>query len=418
MSPFEIIVFVDIPDPDNILMVAEIIIAYPDKRIAIVPSPRILDLSVARYGDDFDPIKKVVGLKRMALPIESATEIPDVPRHLKRWFYIDANLSDPDVNHDTRLYVQVSVLRIVETLQRLNIDRKRYDIFWDSSLLETLKRPDMRHAFHVHDFKYNFNEREMEMYKRAIKSSPEGGVEHRMDLRHVIDLYIKRIEAGLGRTESEILKNFEDLIKANLTTKATLIIGGPFTEALRYLRQTSKPPKEVIGMGGSMTGDRNLFNDIQFNFWKDLSSARGFLRHVKEHRISLYMVPTECVKGIPKGPQCPFEFKWDDYAAILKHKPVLYGIIKEYMQDTGRTDLYPAFDWITAIAATRKDIFEWEKVRFVLKNMKEGGKIHFRHASEDSSSTIRMAMGNYEEMEHHRQTVLDQMRKTVNGGSH
>ena len=67
--PFKCVVFIDLPDPDNILMVLHAIRSFSKQKIAIVLSPRILDLSVPRYGGEFDSTKKEVGFEKMALPI-------------------------------------------------------------------------------------------------------------------------------------------------------------------------------------------------------------------------------------------------------------------------------------------------------------------------------------------------------------
>jgi len=56
--PFECVVFIELPDPDNILMVLHMIRSFPKEQIAVVLSPRIPDLSVPRYGDELDSIKK------------------------------------------------------------------------------------------------------------------------------------------------------------------------------------------------------------------------------------------------------------------------------------------------------------------------------------------------------------------------
>src|SRR5512141_1867833 len=54
----EHIVFVDIPDTDNVLMAFQILRVFPDEHIAIVLSPRPVDLRVHRYGAKFDDLCK------------------------------------------------------------------------------------------------------------------------------------------------------------------------------------------------------------------------------------------------------------------------------------------------------------------------------------------------------------------------
>jgi hypothetical protein len=57
---YQTIIFIDIPDPDNILMALQALLDSTG-RVAIVLSPRIVDLSAARYGPDFAKIKEKVG---------------------------------------------------------------------------------------------------------------------------------------------------------------------------------------------------------------------------------------------------------------------------------------------------------------------------------------------------------------------
>jgi len=62
-----------------------------------------------------------------------------------------------------------------------------------------------------------------------------------------------------------MLHSIKDLLQANnAVSDVTLIIGGPFTEALAYL-EGSQSPKEIVVMGRPIRGDRNTFK-VAFNF--------------------------------------------------------------------------------------------------------------------------------------------------------
>jgi hypothetical protein len=412
MSPYPVIVFIDVPDPDNLLMVLDVITNHPHDTVAIVLSPRIVDLSVPRYGQEFAAIRDAVGLEKMAIPIES-DDAMTVPDHLQHWFYKDANLSDPEVMQDTDVYMRTSSLRIAEILQKYGVLRTRYTIFWDERRLQTTKRPDMRHAFHVHDFSYNFNNEEMESYKQAIAQFRTRSLQLRVSLRRVIHTYMTRQvgELALMCTDDK-LNRFEKLVEANKDLQnAKLIIGGPFTEALAYLKGT-KTPDVIVVMAFSIRMDRNIFQNLQFNLWKDMQSAKGFVRFVQEKEIRLDIVPTEVCKGTEKH-TCPFELRLDDYDTILGEHSLLYHALKQYKQDTDGRKKYPAFDWIAAIAATNPSIFQWRLVTLRMKSFRGVENIYVEEVDEDEGSTIRMAWDDYVFMRGQRKALKKRMCKTA-----
>lgn len=409
MPPYNIVIFIDIPDPDNILMVLDVLRRHPQEHIAIVLSPRIVDLSAPRYGDNFGAIKKQAGfeIKEMALPIESDEK--KIPEGLESWFYKDGTNADLEIRADSELYVRVSMFRLIEILQDYGLSSDRYSIFWDEQSLKTPMRPDMRHAFHVHDFTYNFNKKEMDMYKRNIENVYTRSHDLRKKLRRVIHIYMDRQRAIHVMEEVGVrLCSFEHLLKANeQLNDAFLIVGGPFTEALAYLKRT-RNPKRIVAMGASLTNDRNIFG-AQFNIWKDPKAAKEFFELVSDRQIQLYMVPTECVKGAP-GKPCPFELGLEEYKQILKEDSLLYRAIKQYTEDTGRDKLYPAFDWVTAIAATHLKIFRWNSV--TLDKEKGSGSIGFRNAK-GTATTIRIARNDDDSMRRNREWLINLMKETA-----
>jgi hypothetical protein len=412
MLPYPVIVFIDIPDPDNLLMVLDVIINHPNDTIAIVLSPRVVDLSVPRYGQEFETIKDAVGLANMAIPIESDDALA-VPDHLQDWFYKDANTSDLEVMQDTLMYMRTSSLRIAEILQKYGVLRERYRIFWDEGRLQTAQRPDMRHAFHVHDFSYSFNNEEMKSYKQAIAHSRTRSLRLRVSLRRVIHTYMTRQVGELALTcTDDKLNKFEELVKANKDLKnARLIIGGPFTEALAYLKGT-RTPDRIVAMAFSIRMDRNIFQNLQFNLWKDMQSAEEFVGFVQKRKIKLDIVPTEVCKGTENN-ACPFELRLKDYYSILGEHSLLYHALKQYKLDTDRGETYAAFDWIAAIAATKPSIFQWRSIKLRPKSYRGVRNIFVEEVDGDEESTICMAWDDYDFMKEKRMALKSRMCKTA-----
>ncbi|KAL5370788.1 hypothetical protein DPSP01_014666 [Paraphaeosphaeria sporulosa] len=408
MAPYNIVVFVDIPDPDNILMILDVLNQHPREHIAVVLSTRLVDLSAPRYGPDFMTIKEKTSIQKMAIPIES-DELQDVPNGLGDWFYKDENNSNLEVKTDSNLYMEVSSIRIAEVLAECGMSYERYTIFWDERSLDTVTRPDMRHAFHVHDFSYNFNKMEMERYESVISEYRTRDTHLRVELRHIIEAYIKRLRRRplIGNEKSRI-HPFEELIQANQQLNdALLIIGGPFTDPLAYLKRTRRP-KKIVAMGASIKNDRNVFK-AQFNFWKDMNAGNEFLKLIQAHRIKLYMVPTECVKGTTENP-CPFEFDLKVYGDILKSDSLLYRTIEQYTKDTGKGQHYSAFDWVTAIAAHDRTIFTWKKVNVQVELDLETITVTIVN---DNESSIRMAWDDYDYMTKRKGYLIRQMQRTA-----
>lgn len=122
----------------------------------------------------------------------------------------------------------------------------------------------MRHAFHVHDFKFNFNKDEMEAYDTAINDYRQRGNDLRVRLRGIMHIYVTR-QTGELALESKDLepRDVQLLIHANQNVSGVkIIIGGPFTEALQYLKGTRQvKPGRIVAMGATLKGNRNLFRN-------------------------------------------------------------------------------------------------------------------------------------------------------------
>ncbi|RYN17069.1 hypothetical protein AA0119_g11463 [Alternaria tenuissima] len=407
-QPFETIVFVDIPDPDNILMILHVLAVFKG-RVAILLSPRIVDLSAVRYGSRFPEMIKKLGFATMATPITPG-KIPKVRKEWEKFFQPDATLSDPKVMEDTQLYVRVSKMRIEECIKKQFPEREGYEIFWDPDSLSKIEEPDMRHAFHAADYAFNFNEDEWKKYCNITEKHADGRPGLRDALRAVIEDYISR------QTKEMALISFKpeptdisDLYEANRKAKdARLSIGGPLTEALQYIQETPKPSK-ITAMCGTLTDDRSAFMGVQFNLKKDLESASIFFDRIVADKISLDAVPTECCKGKEKDP-CPYVLQFGTYKEIMGENALTYQMIKRWGEQTSNKIQLGAFDWITAIAAWKSDIFPWVPV--VHEVCQEGSTItNIKFAESKQSSLIRMAKADYEYMEKKRPMLLEEMKK-------
>ena len=111
-------------------------------------------------------------------------------------------------------------------------------------------------------------------------------------VRGICEDYIKRVTRELGIPHpKDIINPMDKLISLNIESKikAHLLIGGPFTEPLKYVTDIYHRGGEVIGayaMAAYVKGEVNLFEN-QFNFFVDMKAAEHFLNFVIEHRIPL-----------------------------------------------------------------------------------------------------------------------------------
>jgi hypothetical protein len=299
----------------------------------------------------------------MALPIER-DQLPDVPEELDDWFRPDGTLADQEIMKDTRLYVDVSAMRVTGVLRKYAPKDKEYKIFWDPDSLFKINEPDMRHALHVHDFRFSFNEKETKQYKKVTEEHRSGGPDLRIGLRSICDQYIARQRIKMGLSLLQVTPiDIRDLFKANENVKkARLVIGGPLTEALQYLKWTPDP-EQITAMLGTRTGDRNTFRDVQFNLWKDLESARDFLEIVAAKNLSMQITPTECCKGKDAKDLCPYVLKLSTYQELMGRTSLVYRMIRRWGEDASQTKHYGAFDWVTAISAKEPEIFLWVSVK-------------------------------------------------------
>jgi hypothetical protein len=426
MLPYKRIVFVDIPDPDNFFMVLHILKSYPDERVAVVLNTRVLDLSVTRYDHEFGDIKNEFGMEQMAFPFEKDGFPESVPDDLAHFFRRDAGLEDKEVREDTRIYMVLSSLRLAAFLEENSVSREKYDMFLQAAkqdsvirLLATDLRPSMHHPFHVDDFKFGFNSEELDKYNEVIRSCRYPASGRREGLRSLCLKYIERQVKFLDINSSiDLLDSLDNLIGANRKTHCkSIVIGGPFTEAFLFLKNTPKP-KRIVAMAGSLKMDRNIFNNVQFNFWADLYSAEAFLELVARKGIALRLVPTECGKGI-EYQRCPLELHLNEYRHFLGEESLGFQMIQRYVKDKDGI-VYGAFDWIAAIASTHPRYFTWMRVKYEVtgKNPEDCKNIRFWKISKYRCSNMQMASGDVQHLEKREAVIVEAMEHAVRGSKH
>jgi len=415
------IVFVDIPDTDNIMMVYQVLRDFPNEHIPIVLSPRPVDFRIARYGRDFPRLRSLFpkgtpGNRRMLLPVTHDSTWVNALGQDKESFTIDATFRDESVREDTELYMRLSELRFAELLDSMGISPDRYTFYRDGDLENSKIQLGLRHAAHVHDFTYGFNEAEMDEYNK-IWTSNEGksSDSYRTQLRKLCRSYISRMSAGAvtGRIKS---RPFRELIKADSDNKIKrhLLVGGPFTEVLKYMKKVKV--KGILAMAGFITGGTsetrnkdqiNLFAN-QFNFHVDLTSAQNVLDIVVEKGIPIKLLPTECVK------ESSFELEPNELATIFPGSaavpvPLIRRVADRYIKDSGASKSY-MFDWIAAILFTSPKLLpSTRRMRHEIRLDKET-QLPVLWLEEDGHGPIEVFFNDKEIMKKNRPSLLKKMK--------
>ena len=105
-------------------------------------------------------------------------------------------------------------------------------------------------------------------------------------------------------------------------------------------------------MGGPLGGgEKNIFPN-QFNLHADLDSAKRFLEVIKDKRIPLKLVPTECIKG------SKFELDQKELEQVLKDAPEVKSLGYRWWKGSGskEPDRYKLFDWVAALIVKNPDL--------------------------------------------------------------
>ncbi|KAJ1323079.1 nucleoside hydrolase [Microdochium nivale] len=374
-------VFVDVPDVDNVLCCLSVIRGNPGRRINIVLAPRPVDFAVRLYPDPrpafFPAIRETVqepdeglrarlAIRRIMTPFSSppdwAKDIPDPA--VREYFYEpDQLFRDDNANHvkdDTRLYMELSAYRFASFFRDRGVHHSRYRLFWDEESMRKIA-PGMRHASHVPDYTYDFDK---DLYSDHVSALQiQDAQERRGKLRTLCGKYIaaeKRKWAKFGIQKS-IVGAFDDLIaeQSKVLKKnadVPLMVGGPFTEPLKWLKAPGLPkPPRVTAMACYIEGRGNILAN-QFNVHIDMSSAWEFLALVQKEKIPTLLVPTEVVKDADWRIT-----KTDLDRAFQGHDSVRTAVEMFTNQSKALTEVV-LYDWVAAIIARMPDVLTTRKV--------------------------------------------------------
>ncbi|KAH7025083.1 uncharacterized protein B0I36DRAFT_332501 [Microdochium trichocladiopsis] len=406
----EILVFVDVPDVDNVLCCLSIIKGYPDRRANIVLAPRPVDFAVKLYPGPDDaqgrsgPVERALfkiipklpdgkldiatmvrrKMTAYTTPPEWVNEIEDedvLPYFTTpdRIFEIGEGNDKNGLKEDTRLYMKTSAYRIASFLRSRGIPSSRYRLYWDEASMEKIA-PGMRHASHVPDYTYGYTkpkkepseekvtEEKVTEEKKAEITAIEELAEHerilqvdnaderRRRLRQFCERYNNAEEEKCKRDGiNTILSPFDDLIAEQKQRSESLqqrdwpvMIGGPFTEALKWL-QEDLPMTSVTAMACFISGRENILSN-QFNVAVDLWSAWQFLDKVKQKNIPTLLVPTECVKAKE------WRISKEDLDRAFAGHEDIRTAVEEFTNQSKALESVTLYDWVASIIARDHDM--------------------------------------------------------------
>jgi hypothetical protein len=416
------VVMIDCPDPNNVLMALWVLKNFPDSHVAVVLSIRPVSFKAARYGAVFQRLLKLVGndIHRMIDPLTEQsireadrTWLKELSEKDRAWFGVSPDLADETVQEDTRLYMLVSAFRMSQFWRLYGIDPTRYCIYWDEhSLTANNIQVGMSHAFHVHDWSFDFDQEERARYDNAIESisGANGEVivpvseDYRRQNRAICDAFVQRMakEHNMS-TPQGILRDLRSGISANnaADVRATLFLGGPFADALTYIQ--CAPVEHITAMGWNIREGSTLFK-LQFNVHVAPKSADNFLRHVSTNRLRLSILPTECVKNTV------FALSKEELLDVFHDSSATTRLNQQY-HDTaseGVQQTFALFDIVAALTARHPYLYPRQAVRATQKE--DPGMIEW---IPDVESTIEMFYPDHEQMARTKLQFLEALRSTV-----
>lgn len=445
----EVLVFVDIPDVDNVLCCLSVINTFPNRLVHIILSPRPVDFQAEPYPEDRNHLNAEIGQampklplkpdgkqnhllagRAVITPIADPKKLPWVEKikdeKIRKFFerkdevFKEGGEDNEGVQNDTRIYMEASAYRFASFLHERQIPSDRYRFYWDPASMNTIA-PGLRHATHVPDYTYGYtdNDYTVDAQGRRCERSDEDKVfareqlgrhetifregwdpKHstgppepdsdeirrsgrRRGLRAFCRDYVEyEAKKGLrkdyvnrdvaGQDMKVITTPFDDLIdrfrglyqahKANLKPEqpklgVPAMIGGPFTEALKWLEATKeggeKGPVYPIDQFWAMAGYRQGLGNIlpnQFNIAIDICAAWNFFRIVEDKRIPTLLVPTECIKA--PG----WSFSETQLATIFEGYDVVRNAIETFTAQSSVLKSLVPYDWVAAILARHPEL--------------------------------------------------------------
>ena len=390
------IVSVDIPDPDNFLMVLRVLKDFANDVVGIILSPRPVTFKAAPYGEKFtqlqaaidkmsanetDYLSVPISLGRLICPItiknlDDWDWVKSLEPKDQAWFYPDPDFSDETVREDSYLYLSVSAVRLVGFLDAHHIDRNRYNIYWDKNSFERIT-VGVRHAFHLPDFTFDFEASQLSRYDAVIASNIDdgGNVKDvlsdnlRKEITEICKDYVREKTTFLGLNPNSLLCNLEDLLAMNIDARIVpeVYVGGPFTEALAYLSRA--PVKRIVAMGGFIDGSSNLFPN-QFNFLVDMESAKTLLKLADIGKVELILLPTECVKN------SVYTLTHQELEECLAESPESLKLYSNWTRVKDPMNVtYNPFDWVAAMTINVPDLYTNKKVILNIKKHSDGSEV-------------------------------------------
>lgn len=396
-------VFVDPADTDNPLMCLTALKEHPDALVEIVLSPRPVDFKAKPYGGNFKRFTEVVGIDKMMIPLTEDPEwAKDLDDEMRPYFYRDVDFSDEYVREDAYPYMCLTAFRFASFFEDRGIPRERYVFYFDESSVDQDKvKPGMRHAIHVPDYSYDFDPAELLKFKTARDAAT--GEVRRAQLLAVCHDYIERQAQRFGYSDPKgILHNFDDLIERKKSEfSSSLLIGGPFTEALRYVEEL--PVSDICAMAFYIHGESNLFKN-QYNALVDMPSAKQFLRCVEEMAIPFSIVPTECIKG------SPYQLDAKELAEVFQPAPLIYAMIERFTAETNTLKSVVLYDWVAALYQTNRWLLPSRRVEWFTTHVDGIEVIKFR---ESSKGSMRMCWNDHGYMQEKKSDLMRLMKSTV-----
>lgn len=339
-GPFDKVVTVDVPDPDNFLMVLTIIRENSGLPVAVTLTPRPVSFSAVPYGSKFGEEK--LKLQAAGLTSEQALGAMLTPSDH------DLGLRDQQVMHDTELYMRLSWLRLVEFLDDHDVPREAYCLYTDLDVyrLNTLA-VGLAHRAHKPDFTYGFSADELRAYSAAVKRAQASGLGYSLAFgREVYQLCASWVSRKLPQlaADGRLVKGrvFElavALQKKGSEDEKVGYVGGPFSDILSLMPGVDF--SKIYAMAGFIDGSVNLFRN-QFNIMVDPESASDVFKGADEGEYQLVLLPTECAKA-------PSMLVTKDQ---MVKAGVSQAVLTLYEAWDPKVAKYALFDWMLAVEAS------------------------------------------------------------------
>jgi len=296
------VVFVDVPDPDNFLLVSQMAKA-PGVHLAVVLTPRAVALNVVPYDALFSRVQdalKDVGYSHsdsLRLMMWTGSDLTD-PRlanlapFARRLLFQDADM-DPVV---TEAYYQASVFRLQEHLAGAGVDLSKV-LLLRTKPSEVAHPAVLRHQAHKDDYCLSMSPSVWKEYQAlAAVTARQFSQGSKVSLARFVQM--RRTELFRLRSGKVVLSEmgFDTFVQeaTSQSRKYPVAVGGPFTCVDTFLQ--SNLCSRLVAMAMSFDFSYNLFPQ-QFNVLADPMAFTAALRVIKQYRIPFDLVTTDVIKS-------------------------------------------------------------------------------------------------------------------------